>query len=70
MSREAGRALKRLDLEDVPTGVDVLDPRRWTDETPRKRPWRPRFFEAFCAALSGSQLRMLELGSGPSASSL
>src|SRR5262249_62221889 len=57
-----------MDPEDVPTRVDFHDPahaRTWTDETPRKRPWRPRFFAAFCAALAGPRLRILELGSGP-----
>jgi len=57
-----------MDPEDVPTSVDFHDPahaRKWTDETPRKRPWRTSFFAEFCTALSGKQLRILELGSGP-----
>ncbi len=57
-----------MDPEDVPTSVDFHDPahaRKWTDETPRKRPWRTSFFAEFCAALGGTQLRILELGSGP-----
>ncbi len=55
--------------EDVPLRVDHRDPataRTWWDETRLKKPFRPRFFAAYCAALaSGSQLRILELGSGP-----
>lgn len=57
-----------MDPEDVPTSVDFLDPdhaRRWTNETPRKRPWRASFFTEYCTALAGTQLRILELGSGP-----
>jgi SAM-dependent methyltransferase len=57
-----------VDPEDVPTSVDFHDPehaRRWTDETPRKRPWRSSFFADFCSALPGAQLHILELGSGP-----
>ncbi|HEX2689772.1 MAG TPA: class I SAM-dependent methyltransferase [Kofleriaceae bacterium] len=57
-----------MEPEDVPTSVDFHDPahaRQWTDETPRKRPWRTSFFAEFCTALPGMQLRILELGSGP-----
>jgi len=57
-----------MDSEEVPTSVDFRDPaqaRQWTDETPRKRPWRTNFFAEFCNALDGTQLRILELGSGP-----
>jgi hypothetical protein len=57
-----------MDPDDVPTAVDFHDPahaRTWTDETPRKRPWRPQFFAAFCSALRDPELRILELGSGP-----
>jgi SAM-dependent methyltransferase len=57
-----------VDSDDVPTPVNFLDPahaRRWTEETPRKRPWRASFFAELCAALRGTQLRILELGSGP-----
>jgi SAM-dependent methyltransferase len=53
---------------DVPSSVDFHDPahaRRWTDETPGKRPYRTSFFAAFCSALRGPRLRILELGSGP-----
>lgn len=48
--------------------MDFHDPahaQQWTDETPRKRPWRSDFFAEFCAALRGPRLRVLELGSGP-----
>jgi SAM-dependent methyltransferase len=58
----------KVEPEDVPTSVDFHDPahaRQWTDETPRNRPWRVSFFAEFCNALSGRQLRILELGSGP-----
>jgi SAM-dependent methyltransferase len=55
--------------DDVPIRVDFRDPetaRAWVEETRIKKPFRPRFFAAFCAALSSRrQLRILELGSGP-----
>jgi SAM-dependent methyltransferase len=55
--------------EDLPIRVDFRDPataRTWIEETRIKRPYRPRFFAAFCAALaSRPKLRILELGSGP-----
>jgi SAM-dependent methyltransferase len=55
--------------EDVPIRVDFRDPataRTWIEETRIKRPYRPRFFAAFCTALaSRPRLRILELGSGP-----
>lgn len=57
------------DDDDVPMRVDLRDPataRAWVEDTQRRRPARPRFFAAFAAALAGrSQLRILELGSGP-----
>jgi SAM-dependent methyltransferase len=57
------------DDDDVPIGVDFRDPataRNWVEDTRIRRPYRPRFFAAFCAALvSRSKLRILELGSGP-----
>ncbi len=57
------------DDDDVPIRVDFRDPataRAWIEDTRIKRPYRPRFFAAFCAALSSrSRLRILELGSGP-----
>lgn len=57
------------DDDDLPIRVDFRDPataRTWIVETAIKRPYRPRFFAAFCAALaSRSKLRILELGSGP-----
>jgi SAM-dependent methyltransferase/GNAT superfamily N-acetyltransferase len=55
-------------LDDVPIRVDFRDAataRTWIEETRIKRPYRPRFFAAFCAALAHEQLRILELGSGP-----
>ncbi|MEP6862168.1 MAG: class I SAM-dependent methyltransferase [Deltaproteobacteria bacterium] len=55
--------------DDLPILVDFRDPvtaRTWIEETRIKRPYRPRFFAAFCAALaSRPKLRILELGSGP-----
>lgn len=55
--------------DDVPIRVDFRDPataRAWIENTRIKRPYRPRFFTAFCAALaSRPKLRILELGSGP-----
>ncbi|HEX3478055.1 MAG TPA: class I SAM-dependent methyltransferase, partial [Kofleriaceae bacterium] len=57
------------DNDDVPIRVDFRDPasaRTWIEDTRIKRPYRPRFFAAFCAALaSRPKLRILELGSGP-----
>jgi SAM-dependent methyltransferase len=57
------------DDDDVPIRVDFRDPataRAWIEDTRIRRPYRPRFFAAFCAALtSRSKLRILELGSGP-----
>lgn len=55
--------------DDLPIRVDFRDlatARTWIEETRIKRPYRPRFFAAFCAALaSRPKLRILELGSGP-----
>jgi SAM-dependent methyltransferase len=55
--------------DDVPIRVDFRDAaiaRAWIEDTRIKRPYRPRFFAAFCAALaSRPRLRILELGSGP-----
>jgi SAM-dependent methyltransferase len=57
------------DDADVPIRVDFRDAataRTWVEETRQKKPFRPSFFAAFCAALSSRrQLRILELGSGP-----
>jgi cyclopropane fatty-acyl-phospholipid synthase-like methyltransferase len=57
------------DDEDVPIRVDFRDPvtaRTWIEDTRIKRPYRPRFFAAFCSALAlRPGLRVLELGSGP-----
>lgn len=57
------------DDEDLPIRVDFRDPataRTWVEETRLERPYRPRFFAAFAAALAPRPaLRILELGSGP-----
>jgi SAM-dependent methyltransferase len=57
------------DDDDVPIRVDFRDAataRTWIEDTRIRRPYRPRFFAAFCAALaSRPKLRILELGSGP-----
>jgi SAM-dependent methyltransferase len=57
------------DGDDVPIRVDFRDRATalaWIAETRIKRPYRPRFFAAFCAALAARpQLHILELGSGP-----
>jgi SAM-dependent methyltransferase len=54
---------------DEPIRVDFRDAataRTWIEHTRIKRPYRPRFFAAFCAALAARpKLRILELGSGP-----
>jgi len=42
--------------------------REWVSHTVARRPWRPRFFEAFCATLNAhfdGPIRIAELGSGP-----
>ncbi len=55
--------------DDVPIRIDFRDlatARTWIEETQVERPYRPRFFAAFCAVLaSRPKLRILELGSGP-----
>jgi SAM-dependent methyltransferase len=55
--------------DDVPIRVDFRDEataRAWIEDTRVRRPYRPRFFAAFCAALAERRsLRILELGSGP-----
>ena len=57
------------DDDDVPIRVDFRDAataRTWIEDTRIRRPYRPHFFAAFCAALaSRPKLRILELGSGP-----
>lgn len=57
------------DDDDVPIRVDFRDAataRAWVEDTRIRRPYRPRFFAAFCEALAArSRLRVLELGSGP-----
>lgn len=57
------------DEDDVPIRIDFRDlatARAWIEDTRRRRPYRPRFFAAFCAALAAvPKLRILELGSGP-----
>lgn len=56
--------------DDVPIRVDFRDAataRAWIEDTRVRRPYRPRFFTAFCEALQqlAKPLRILELGSGP-----
>ena len=57
------------DDDDLPIRVDFRDAataRTWIEDTRIRRPYRPRFFAAFCAALASlPKLRILELGSGP-----
>ncbi len=57
------------DDADVPLVVDfrvAATARTWVEETRIKKPFRPAFFAAFCAALPPQRaLRILELGSGP-----
>jgi SAM-dependent methyltransferase len=58
-------------IEDVPSPIDFSDiaqARAWVADTVARRPGRPRFFEAFTAALNrhfDTQIRIAELGSGP-----
>jgi SAM-dependent methyltransferase len=57
--------------EDVPSPIDFHDPRQaraWEEGTIARRPWRPKFFAAFAAALNerfDEPIEILELGSGP-----
>jgi SAM-dependent methyltransferase len=54
--------------DDVPIRVDFRDDataRAWIEDTRVRRPYRPSFFAAFCAALAQRSMRILELGSGP-----
>lgn len=59
------------DPTEVPSPLDFHDlsqARAWVEDTVRRRPWRPRFFEAFAGALSAEEApvrRVFELGSGP-----
>ena len=60
-----------MNPRDVPSPINFHDPaeaRAWMEQTAKKRPWRPEFFDACVAALnerSARPLRILELGSGP-----
>ena len=57
--------------DDVPTPIDFHDmaqTRAWEADTIQRRPWRPKFFQAFAAALNANftwPIAVLELGSGP-----
>jgi SAM-dependent methyltransferase len=57
--------------EDVPSPIDFHDPiqaQAWERDTIARRPWRPKFFDAFAAALNerfDEPIDILELGSGP-----
>ncbi|MGA8171035.1 MAG: class I SAM-dependent methyltransferase [Methylocystis sp.] len=56
---------------EVPSPIDFNDPAQalaWVEDTIKRRPWRPRFFEAFVLALKAyfsRPFRVVELGSGP-----
>jgi SAM-dependent methyltransferase len=58
-------------FKDVPSPIDFrdsADARAWVERTVAARPWRPRFFDAFAAALNqhfDRPFSVLELGSGP-----
>jgi SAM-dependent methyltransferase len=58
-------------IVDVPSPIDFLDPdqaQTWVADTVERRPWRPRFFEAFASALNAhfdQPFTVAELGSGP-----
>jgi SAM-dependent methyltransferase len=58
-------------MADVPNPIDfnnVQDVLAWVDDTQRKRPWRPEFFEAFASQIAqhfAGPADILELGSGP-----
>jgi SAM-dependent methyltransferase len=57
--------------QDVPSPIDfgdIAQARAWIADTVARRPSRPRFFEAFAAALKAhfeGPIRVAELGSGP-----
>lgn len=60
----------RAEDDDVPIRVDFREAataRAWIEDTRIRRPYRARFFTAFCEALQqlAKPLRILELGSGP-----
>lgn len=54
---------------DVPSPIDLrteADAQAWTAAANRLRPWRSRFFEAMCDAITPERpVRILELGAGP-----
>jgi SAM-dependent methyltransferase len=58
-------------VQNVPSPIDFTDigqARAWVIDTVARRPCRPRFFEAFAAALNAhfdGPIRVAELGSGP-----
>jgi len=58
-------------MPEIPSRIDFSDPaqaRAWVDDTVARRPWRPRFFDAFRDALNAAfdaPVRVAELGSGP-----
>lgn len=60
-----------MKIHAIPSPIDFADleqARAWTADTIARRPWRPRFFAAFCAALTAhfdGPIRIAELGSGP-----
>ncbi len=60
-----------MSTEDVPSRINFHDPSQalaWEESTIHNRPWRPKFFATFAAALNGrfsGPLSILELGSGP-----
>ncbi len=57
--------------QDVPSSIDFSDieqARAWVIDAVARRRSRPRFFQAFCAALNAHfdyPIRVVELGSGP-----
>ena len=66
-----GEIIKCAMSNDVPTPINFHDPEdvnTWIEETARKRPWRPEFFNAYVEMLNKRfhhPFSILELGAGP-----
>jgi len=60
-----------MSINDVPSPIDFHDPedaKAWIEETARKRPWRPEFFNVYVEMLNKKfhhPFSILELGAGP-----
>ena len=65
------RSSVAMSINDVPSPIDFHDPedaKAWIEETARKRPWRPEFFNVYVETLNKKfhhPFSILELGAGP-----